>query len=316
MTPKKKQFILRQINALINQDRASHDNVKKLFNQVLDESELLIANSSFQNESDLLKTLIDLKAIDIDQQLLTTIQAKQNKPRFNEGLSKVVEFETKLNQIGQVFKTRLTAGLSYALWLLVIAGSVFSTLSGVVLQFESIYDGFGAELPLATQLIIKWMNSFFHPSYFVVVFVLFFGFILYAIRRFDLNPQHNKVIRNLPFLRKLVQYLNSLKSLYYLRALLLIGFTFENALSHLRDSKTVNKRINKLTLSELNNANSLETLEEELNFQIEQLELSGDTVVTNSSRNFIALFMVFILAFIVLILFSVYLPIFQMGTVI
>ena len=214
-------------------------------------------------------------------------------------------------------------GLSYALWLSIIATIVFSIVQLKILpQFEALFMDFGAELPALTQAALNWQNSFFSPTLLGLILVVAVGYLLALIRMKALhklllgNSLHTKLIKIFPFVKSVLDYLQSIKWLSALKTLVASGQTLsesENLLSS--QPKQLEKYLPEINNS-LATAAEIDNVMTEVEYQQNQLELMAEDLVSKATAKLTASIMLIVVGYVVFTIFASYLPIFQLGAVV
>ncbi len=103
-------------------------------------------------------------------------------------LDVILERATKYYEKIAAIKRKLISASWYPTAVLIIASLiVFGILTFIVPIFAKMYEGFGAKLPVITQLLIDFSNALRHNLLYIIIFI--FGIIginkaLYSVRRF------------------------------------------------------------------------------------------------------------------------------------
>ena len=318
MNDAQKIFIQRQILQLDQQQLSTEDILSRSLSILDDEDSQRAAFDIYKQTGSLIKTLTTIGAIQIDDQLLEVIE-NQDKKGLIEHRSLLTLLSTNYNisALFRLLKIRLSVGLSYAMWLIVVATFVFSWINLYVYpEFSAFFNDFGAELPHLTQMALDWQNNILSPAVIGIVLLLVLFMILIAIHRLSDNRTKIKLLNYVPFINRVIKLMNDIHWLGRLRILLSSGLTVEQCLEKLNREPHHLKRIIPQLMKELITSERIGTLNAEIEYQIDFLQQQAEKMVTNATRNFMALVMIIIVTYIVFALIASYLPIFQSGALI
>jgi len=324
MQESQKLFIQRHIRELIKQDIEPRYLLEKSLN-ILDDSKIAKqALVYFDETNSLTKTLHHLNVIQLDKPLLDAV-AKQERNHSLKNVSFVTLLDANqtITETFKFLKARLSVGLGYALWLSLVATTIFSIISLKVLpQYREIFTSFGADLPSYTQLALDWQESLFSPDVIGGLFVLVVGFLLFSVN--SLAKQKNlekeririRLLKRIPFIKRVIEFSKDIRWLSQLKILLSTGMTIEQSLSQLPDQSGALKRHQPEMMNELKAAEKMDSLELEIDYQSNQLNQLAEQIVTKESRYLVSVVMAFVISYVVFTIFASYLPIFQLGAVI
>lgn len=312
------QFIKRQILQLHDQQMPPKEILIKSLSILDDDSIVDKALHLFEKTGSLIITLAQLGVIQIDNKLLDIIN-KQNPPdnKNQIALISLLEIDTGMSSIFQFLKVRISAGLAYALWLSLIATSVFGIIKIYVFPtFSTTFAEFGGELPKLTRIAIKWQESLFSPLLIGSLIVLGLTFILIATKISSKNNIERSFLKFIPILKNVLVLVNNINWLNDVRILSLSGLSLGQILKEYSRQPDALDKHSPLLMQELVVAEKIDTLNSELNFQIQQLQQLGEKTVINSVRILSTLVMILTVSYIIFALIASYLPIFQMGSII
>lgn len=323
MNENQKAFILRHIRALLKKGEAP--------NKALQQSLIVLKNDSLSKEvlqhysksNSLIETLSKFEVIDINEVVVKGLQHTQDPSRDALSLEKLIETNQTISDIYSLLKVKLSVGLGYALWLSIFATGIFSLVNFKILpQFEAIFTDFGSELPGFTKAAIAWQNSFFSPTIIGILLVGIIGFFIFSINTLPIKKIlekktfQTKFIANLPFMKSVVIYTQSINWLSYFATLTAAGNSYQGCYEILSvDGKKIKEFLPDFE-ENAQTAESIGNLHTEINYQSHQLELQAEGLVTNTVRKLVAFVMTFVVIFVVFTIFASYLPIFQLGAVV
>lgn len=321
-----KLYIKRHVRSLIERGLSMETSLEKSYS-VLDgaaksNETLLEAKKILRQSGSLTKALHDTSVIKLDDAVLSAILDKEgDESEENTGdkliLTNMLDTEQTIDEIFSLLKTKLKSGLIYALWLSVFATLIFSIISRKVLpQFKEIFQGFGAELPIFTQLAINWQESILSPDIIGIFFVLGIGWLIYSLRQLSNNSGHDSNLIRIPFIRNILNYTACIHWLSQLKVMSSIGYSLENARKRLSEIPSGFEHYLPHTLQELNHAESIDNLTLEFNYQIHQLNQQAEKLINTSTRWLLSVVMVIVVSYIIFTVFASYLPIFQLGVVV
>jgi len=244
--------------------------------------------------------------------LLTEKEAQSNN--YSAAYASIFQAEEIIQQSLQLFKVRLTTSLSYAVVLSFFALLVSAIIGFKVLpQFESIFSGFGSHLPAATKFLISWQNSVFSPTIIGSLLFLCLLYLYIHIIRLGKKRQLSALDSRLPFIKRMSQFVQNIRWLSYLNLLSSVGYSVNEIRQTLEQPSENLARLMPNLNRHLEAAETVGTLESEINFQMHQFSQSAEQQVTKAARQLVAFVMGIIVSYIILIIFASYLPIFQLG---
>ena len=238
------------------------------------------------------------------------------RPNLNAmlGINQIVEASF------QLLKTRLSMGLSYALWLSVFAASTFAIISLKVLpQFEHVYSEFGAQLPELTNIALSWQHSFFSPNLIGLLLVFNILMLLLAVRKISNDPYSKrsslffKVLQRMPIISPVFNISHAMFWMGHLKILTSAGLSLKQSLETLAKPPKILMRKLPQVIEQLEVAEKIDNLPMEIDYQSEQLQSYAEAIVSRASRNLVAFVLVLVMSFILFTIFATYLPIFQLG---
>lgn len=318
-----KAFIQRHLISLIEQKHSGTIILEKSLSILNDTSITQGAVEYFEKSGSLVATLNYLKVIQLEPKLLNIIQQHDNEQTTNHaGFITLLAADDVVAQTFSLLKTRLTVGLSYAMWLSIVATIVFSVINLKVLpQFEEIFAGFGAELPQATQFALSWQNSFLSPMSVGITFMVFIGYLLVSLRLLSkrrlIEKQSGKepLFFKIPFIKSVVDFSKNIHWFSQINLLSATGLSLQQCLDELPFPNSLNTQQSNMK-AEMFAAEKIGSLAKELEYQTQELTERAEKIVTHAARNLITVIMVFVFGFVVFTLFASYLPIFQLGAVV
>lgn len=318
MLETQKLFIQRQLTELVNRDLSSKEVLEKSLTILRSKETTDKALAKLKDCGSLTKTLHQLNIIQLEQSTLDVVAAEERlSSHSNIAFTTLLDTNQTIGETFNLLKMRLSIGLGYALWLSIIATTIFSIITLKVLpQFEELFMGFGAELPQFTQMALSWQNSFFSPTVIGVLFTLIIIYLLVSIHRLSKNNIQRSMLSKIPFIRNVLNFTENIRWLSQLRILRSTGLDLNNCLEKLKSHPGTLKKYSPDLISELKAADEINNLENELEYQIHQLNQLAEKIVTNAARNLVAVVMAFVISYVVFTIFASYLPIFQLGAVI
>jgi type IV pilus assembly protein PilC len=260
------------------------------------------------------------------------LQQAEHNNTFISALRTVIAYRENRENSDLSITQNFSFILSYYLLLLIIFSIIF--LGAVVFiapSFADLFDGFGTELPALTKLFFN-LN---HPL-FLILFALFIIGLFYLLVR---QSALQGVIKHFPFLSKLYQQLAIIENLNSLAFLLKNGYSLNEALMTLADLGKTKKAQQQLQqaatqaenqqaltalkgfvpegvldlLAVSKSTQGLPTLLERL-ARLKAKQLQHSSMITS---RILMLILSFAFGFLLLLfVVSVYLPIFQMGSMI
>jgi len=318
MLKNQKYFIQRQIKWLAGQNLPPEEILQKSLTILDDTAVTNQAIKDYKNSKNLITTLNQLEIIQLDTDLIPLIEKSDREtPKNISSIITLLDTNETISQTFSLLKARLSAGLSYALWLSIVAVSVLSIISLKVLpQFEEIFDGFGAELPAATKLALAWQDSFFSPTLIGGIFIIFITFLLISVHLLKKHNNPNPLLFYIPFIRGVIQFTSLLQWLTHVQLLNAAGYSIQKCFEKLLPEPALLNKYMPYIKSELITAEKIGNLNTEFNFQTNHLNLLAEDIITKAARNLIALVMVFVVSYVMFTIFASYLPIFQLGAVV
>ena len=324
MNENQKLFIQCNMRQLLQQGHSPPEVLEKSLSILNNKQLVLEAKTHYDRCESLTKTIVHLGVIEVDDSLLTAISNKEKESTTaNASFVELLAAHETISEVFSLLKIRLSMGLSYALWLSVIATIVFSIVNYQVLpQFEEIFQSFGADLPTFTKFALSWQSSVLSPSVLGFVFVITIGYLLATLYAVPVNKLatgqswNAKLIGRIPFIKSVVNYTHAVIWMSHLRVLQSVGMDMKEALNSLsKPPKSVSLHLPD-GLDNLQVAESIGTLSDEIAYQSERIISSAEKVVTQASRKIMAVILAFVAGFIIFSIFASYLPIFQLGAVV
>ena len=313
MNQQKNQFILRQIQFLSSRGEETKTILENVLSKTLSNEEYAQAMSQFDASKSLLRTLSDCRIIQLEESSLKnllSLEDRENRIPF----SVFSETDEMVYSTFQILRHRLYNGLIYALFLLFVATIIFHNIANNVLPgFAEIYASTGAILPEFTKVAIAWQNSWIPPYYLALALILLLVYLLFATKRLTRDITATNYIRWVPFFKNILIFIRSLRWLSHIKILLAMNKPIDSFIIESKEETNLLKRYLPRAIEELSTANQLQTVNEEIDFQINQLASTAELEVTNSSRKFLAVIMSLIVSYVAFILIATYLPIFQLG---
>ena len=318
MLESEKQFIRRQIKEFIKRDLSEEEILDKSLSILKSPEMTNKAIESYKKSNDLVKTLSELGVIELNQSLLNVLEEKESKSAWTiDALISLLDTNETISQTFSLLKARLSAGLSYALWLSITSTTVFSLIVIKVLpQFKEMFDGFGAELPQATNLAIAWHNSLLSPDIIGLLFIFLIGSLLILIHILSKNKTPKRIMYLIPFINKVIHFTDVIRWLGQLQVLSSSGIKLKTCFDKLPIEKSLLKNLSPDMTKELFAAESIGNLETELTFQSNQLTNLAEETVVKAARRFVTIVMALVATYVAFTIYACYLPIFQLGAVI
>ncbi len=313
-----KLFIQRQILQLEHQQLTEDEILSKSLSILDEEKSINYALDFYKKTGSLTKTLNKIEVIKVDEKLLDIIERREKKGLAEHGpLLTLLTTNKNISTIFRLLKIRLSVGLSYAMWLSIIATIIFSVINIYVYpQFTALFNDFGTELPHLTRMAIAWQNHLLSPGIIGGLFVLSIFIILSSVHLLSEARPNITLLTYVPFINRVINLVNDIRWLGQLRILSSTGLTLKQCLDKLaHESHHLKKRMPEL-IKELSVSEQLGTLNAEMEYQINYLQQQSEKVVTNATRKLVALVMIVIVSYIIFALIASYLPIFQTGSVI
>jgi len=135
--------------------------------------------------------------LQFDELFCNLVQAGEHAGILEELLNKIAEYKEKTESI----KAKIKKALTYPIAVLVIALIVTTILlMFVVPQFESLFTGFGADLPAFTQMVVE-LSEFMQESWWIVFGIIggvIFGLLQVKKRSRKFNHFIDRVVLKLP----------------------------------------------------------------------------------------------------------------------
>ncbi len=137
--------------------------------------------------------------LQFDELFCNLVQAGEHAGILEELLNKIAEYKEKTESI----KAKIKKALTYPIAVLVIALIVTTILlMFVVPQFESLFSGFGADLPAFTQMVVE-LSEFMQESWWIVFGIIggvIFGLLQVKKRSRKFNHFIDRVVLKLPII--------------------------------------------------------------------------------------------------------------------
>ncbi len=135
--------------------------------------------------------------LQFDELFCNLVQAGEHAGILEELLNKIAEYKEKTESI----KAKIKKALTYPIAVLVIALIVTTILlMFVVPQFESLFSGFGADLPAFTQMVVE-LSEFMQESWWIVFGIIgavVFGIMQVKKRSRKFNHFIDRMVLKLP----------------------------------------------------------------------------------------------------------------------
>lgn len=259
------------------------------------------------------------------------LQQAERNDTFISTLQNIIAYREKRENSDLGITQNFSFISSYYLLLLIIFSFIFlGTVIYIMPVFSELYDGFGAELPLLTNIFFNLNNSLFLIPFSLLIIGMFY----LLVRQSSLKA----AVKYLPLLGKLYQQLAVIEHLNKLAFLLRNGYSLSDALTALAESGTQKEQqrlqqaaiqaqnqqplsalkdlfpeiiLDLLTVSKSTQGlpNLLERLARLKAQQLQQSSMLTSRILT---AIFSAIFGLLLLMFVI----SIYLPIFKMGAII
>ncbi|MBV1950682.1 MAG: type II secretion system F family protein [Cycloclasticus sp.] len=137
--------------------------------------------------------------LQFDELFCNLVQAGEHAGILEELLNKIAEYKEKTESI----KAKIKKALTYPIAVLVIALIVTTILlMFVVPQFESLFSGFGADLPAFTQMVVE-LSEFMQESWWIVFGIIggvIFGIMQVKKRSRKFNHFIDRMVLKLPII--------------------------------------------------------------------------------------------------------------------
>ena len=137
--------------------------------------------------------------LQFDELFCNLVQAGEHAGILEELLNKIAEYKEKTESI----KAKIKKALTYPIAVLVIALIVTTILlMFVVPQFESLFSGFGADLPAFTQMVVE-LSEYMQESWWVVFGIIggvVFGIMQVKKRSRKFNHFIDRMVLKLPII--------------------------------------------------------------------------------------------------------------------
>lgn len=137
--------------------------------------------------------------LQFDELFCNLVQAGEHAGILEELLNKIAEYKEKTESI----KAKIKKALTYPIAVLVIALIVTTILlMFVVPQFESLFSGFGADLPAFTQMVVE-LSEFMQESWWIVFGIIggvVFGIMQVKKRSRKFNHFIDRMVLKLPII--------------------------------------------------------------------------------------------------------------------
>jgi len=313
----KNQFIERQIYYSLQKGKEPRSVIASVFTAVGSQSEADKALEEYDKTKSISHVLQSLGIVDIDESFLPILKEIETEKSTSESIATILESKQLIKKTISLMKARLNIGLSYALMLVLLACLVLYVTSGGVLDnFESFFIDTGASLPQFTQFVINWQNSYFGPQLIALILIIVILFFLFITKRSNEKVSNLAIFAKLPFLNHIFHFTNNLNWLTQLKLLVNANYSLDSA--KIKLSK-VHQKITDYSpqLSiDLANAEKLGNLAKEIEYQLENVAMNAELIVTKACRNLVATIMVFVVSFVAMTLIASYLPIFHLGAVV
>jgi len=199
----------------------------------------------------------------------------------------------------------------------------------VVPQFQSMFDEFGAKLPLLTEWLTR-NNGLMFFSMLIIYISLLAGFILTALHLFRsiANLQSlNSSIKNMPILMPVIKTYQRMLSINYAMILLDSGVTATRALTlsselsgdtnfaSVATGQYASLSNQDVSLAAIALAMKAENLPAELDYQLNDLSYRLAADLNMARQKTLMFFYILLACFVGLFVIAMYLPIFKLGAV-
>ncbi|MCW8999962.1 MAG: hypothetical protein OQK04_14730, partial [Kangiellaceae bacterium] len=285
MIKSRNEFITRQLSLLKESSENNREPLDRILAQVLSSTEHREAMLYFDKTQSVAQTLNEFNLSDLAPDMISQIVAIEKKHQVSVPLQKISNISGVATKVYEILTLRLVMGLTYSLALTCLATVVFYIISAKVLvQFEEVFVSFGADLPQLTQLAINWQHSYFPPTAFALLMVIFVGFILFQAKNLNRLKGSSK-LKKLPFIHRVFDFVDSLTYLTQIKLLLSAGLTYETVKTELPEPPSSLKQMAKYSLAEIEMAEALGNVASEIDFQIDALSLKAENVVVSACRS-------------------------------
>ena len=118
-----------------------------------------------------------------DHLYISMVEVGQESGNMDQVLSRLKEYTSKMVALRQ----KVTSAMTYPILMGVISvGVVFALFVGVIPRIKTMFDSFGATLPLITRIML-FISDFLVTKWWLVLVLGIFGFL-----RFDVGFQQKK----------------------------------------------------------------------------------------------------------------------------
>ena len=306
-------FIQRQIQQLL----ANGESPEQVLNKVLplnySEAQRSKALERYNQSKSISKTLAGLGAIQVDESFLPVLIESEFQRADTSALEQILQSNQLQQHTFDLLKSRLSVGLGYALILLAFAAISFQFAARNLANSTELFFFSNSQLlPEFTRTMISWQNSYFPPLAVAATLALVILTVLWQTRRLSVASS-GSLLRRLPMLSNIFKYSQCYRWLSILQVMSASGNTLNQSLRKTGPYPIQLKKLAPQLEFELAAADQVETLAAEIDYQLDQLALTAETVVNSSSRKFVALILFFVVSFVFITILAGYQPLFQFG---
>jgi len=313
----KNQFIERQIYYSLQKGKEPRSVIESVLSSSCTQSETDKALQEYDASGSVSQVLQSLGVINLDKNFLPILKEIETNETTSESITLILETKLIIKKTISLMQARLNIGLSYALVLVTIASLVLYLTSGDIVEtFGVFFDETGTRLPKFSQFVISWQDSYFGPQFIAPILFILITFLLVITKRSSEKENSLAIFNKIPFLNNIVDFAKNLNWITQLKLLANANYSLEDAKAKLSiDSKLLSKHSPRI-MTDLNNAEKLGNLNQEIEFQFDNLATNAELVVTKACRNLVAIIMVFVVSFVAMTVIASYLPIFQIGAIV
>jgi len=313
----KNQFIERQIYYSLQKGLNPRDVIKNVLSLSCTQSETDKALQEYDKSRSISQVLQSIGVINIDEHFLPILKEIETSDSTSESITAILETKLIIKKTISLMQARLNIGLSYALVLVSIASLVlYVTSEGIAESFGVFFAETGTRLPKFTQFVISWQDSYFGPQFIAPILFILIVFLLVITKRSNEKENSLAIFSKIPFLNTIVHFTKNLNWITQLKLLANANYSLEDARTKLTINSLQLHKYAPRIMTDLTNAQKLGNLNQEIEFQFDNLTTNAELVVTKACRNLIATIMVFVVSFVAMTLIASYLPIFQLGAVV
>jgi len=327
MKNQNKQFLFRQYLALIEQGHNHQAAISmlesSLYNQTTKDDLSKLANSfrDYSNNTALITSNNKENITDLNKRLSSNLFS-QTLPR-NTIIKRVLESQHKIQQQKEKLSTHLKRNLSYTLAIGVVGIVILMIVATKVFPlFVELFSGYGSELPALTDNIIKLLNTDNPLFYLVLAIPIVIIFFMSRIDKLLLKSAQASFLAYLPYASQISKRIERLSHLNMLslfaheltsskNSQLLDDPLFLGSSKQPWESLYTNEHAEMLTLTL-----KLGTFDKEQELLCEKIERETIHSLENEATKLNALLYSIITIFVGLVVISIYLPIFKMGSAI